>query len=124
MLNPRGPVHGLLGALLALMVQLALAAVVPAPAAPSRLAFADAPICHAADSSGSAPAPGHAPECLICPLCIAIHASAAISLPTGEASVPVARLHPLPRPELPPPATAPPSVDWPPNPSRAPPAYS
>ena len=122
MLNPRVPLRGLLAALLALMVQLALGATVPN--AQAALSIAAAPICHSDDGTGNAPAPAHVPDCLVCPLCAAVHASAAIVLPPVSDAVPFARLCLLPRPELPPPATAPPSVDWPPNQPRAPPAFS
>lgn len=123
MLNPRVPVRGLVAALLALMVQLALGAAVPNADARTRLTLADAPICHT-DDTGGGPMPAHLPDCLACPLCAAVHASAAVVLIPGSQAVPAAWLHPLPRPELPPPATAPPSLDRPPNQPRAPPAHS
>src|SRR3954465_9308958 len=122
MLNPRVPVRGLVAALLALIVQLALGATVPA--AQARRAIAEAPICHTDETGGTAPAPAHLPDCLACPFCAAVHASATVILPSVSGPAPGARPSPLPRPELPPPATAAPSIAWPPNQPRAPPTYS
>src|SRR4051794_36356109 len=114
MLNPRLPMRGLVAALLALMVQLALGAIVPN--AEARQALGEAPICHTDDSGGTVPSsPAPLPDCRAGPLCAPVHASATAVLPMAADATPAPHLYPLARPELPPPATAPPSVDWPPN---------
>jgi Protein of unknown function (DUF2946) len=124
MLNRRVPLRGLLAALFALIVQLALGATVPSAGAQAGMAILEAPICHTDDSGSGGSAPAHVPDCLVCPLCAGVQASIVGILPVGVAVVTAAWLPSLARPELPPPAIAPPSIDWPPNQPRAPPAQS
>ena len=100
---------GLFLALLALVAQLAFGAVVPRPEIALMLDDAGI-ICHAPAASDSTTPPAHhhhMPDCQFCPLCL--------SLATPGIVLPEAPPRPLPpqvaafrRPDLPPPATAPP----------------
>jgi hypothetical protein len=123
MLNRRFHRYGFTLVLLALMAQLGVGASVPKAEFGAMIAGFDA-ICHAGDDSSGIPnPPKHGTDCLICPLCIALHAPAIGLLSTGVTLAPRAVIV-VARTELPPPATAPPSL-WPPsNQPRAPPAVS
>ena len=74
-------------ALLALVVQLAAGALVPAVQAAGPI-----PICHTGDdTSGPAtPAPTHPPGCLLCPVC-PTHAESVSLLTPGPITVPAPR---------------------------------
>jgi hypothetical protein len=120
MLNRGGRLFGLFGVLLALMVQLGAGASVP------RIdPISGAALCHAADDAGGAPsqAPSHPVDCLLCPLCIALHAPSAILVSVGATPLPSGATVVL-KTELPPPSTAPPSPHRPPSQPRAPPIFS
>jgi hypothetical protein len=88
--------------------------------------IADAAVlCHT-DDAGRAPshAPGHFPaNCLICPLCGTLHVSLVTLVPAGAALTPPAGGI-VRKTELPPPSTAPPTLQRPPNQPRAPPVFS
>ncbi|HVZ07295.1 DUF2946 family protein [Rhodopila sp.] len=117
---------GLLAALFALTVQLALGAVVPR-IDPIKAAWdiGSAPICHG-DDGGSPSTPDshhHLADCLVCPLCAALHAPAP-PLPDVATRLPAPPPELALRPELPPPATAGPLLGWTPNQARAPPVFS
>ena len=100
---------GLLFAVFALTLQLAAASVVPFASVPAggvdRLIAAS--ICHgAAGDDGGAPAPHHAPDCAVCPLCQAIaHAGVLLAAPVMLLTAPVLL---APRAFALPPARAPP----------------
>jgi hypothetical protein len=121
----------MLAALLALTAQIALGAV--APQVELRLAAANsvaaalnaAPICHTDEAGNAAPGqrPSHSNDCLACPLCASAHAPAFV-LVVPPVAIPAPPETLTARSELPPPATAPPIVDWTPNQPRAPPALS
>ncbi len=124
MLNRRIPLHGLLAVLMALIVQLGVGAGVPRADPMAALAGVDA-ICHTTGQSGDAPAqaPMHPADCLVCPLCVAVH------LPTATLVAPTSSVMPpavvvVQRHELPPPATAPPFPRLALNQPRAPPIDS
>ncbi len=115
---------GLVLAVVALAIQLAAASVMPfAPLAASGVdRLVAASICHAANpDDGGAPAPRHAPDCAVCPLCHAIaHAGALLAAPAVVVAAPlllVARAFALPTSRAPPPATlSAPSARGPPLP--------
>jgi len=101
---------GLLLALVALVMQIAAASVVPfaGPAASVDRLLA-ASICHSdggATDSGGTPARRHAPDCAVCPLCQAIaHAGALLGAPMLVIAAPAllaARLFALPPSRAPP----------------------
>jgi hypothetical protein len=115
---------GLLLALVALAMQVAAASIVPvaAPAAGLDRLLA-ASICHAdgaATDQGHAPAPHHAPDCAVCPICQAIaHAGAILAAPMVAFVAPAlvaVRVFALP------PARAPPSIAASARFARGPPA--
>jgi hypothetical protein len=120
MLNRRFHLRGLFAVLLALMAQLGAGATVPRV---DPVAIAGV-LCHTGeDGGGPSQAPSHPADCLVCPLCVAIHdpSVAVVSAIAG----------PIPRDvgvvlktELPPPSTASPAVHRPPSQPRAPPAFS
>jgi hypothetical protein len=116
--------QGLFAVLLALMAQLGVGATVPR-LDPIALVTGAAQLCHVEDDGGGTPnhAPGHPADCLICPLCAALHASSAtlVAGPPGLAPRGVAVVI---RSELPPPSTAPPALHRPPSQPRAPPIGS
>jgi hypothetical protein len=121
MLSHRFNLHGVFAALLALMVQLGVGASVP------RLdtIVTAGVLCHAEDDAGGTPSktPFHPADCLVCPLCIAVHASpaglvAVVSLPMPPGAGVVVKT------ELPPPSTAPPARHRPARQPRAPPTLS
>jgi len=123
MLSRRFHVHGLFALLLALMVQLAVGASVPR-LDPMVVITGAAALCHATDDTGGTPnrSPSHPPDCLVCPLCVALHAQAIPLI--ADAAVPAPPTIPAERrAELPPPSTAPPAPHRPPSQPRAPPAY-
>nr|WP_294517692.1 DUF2946 family protein [uncultured Rhodopila sp.] len=124
MLSRRFHPLGLFAVLLALMVQLGVGATVPRPD-PFALLTGAGTLCHADDESGTAPsqAPGHPADCLVCPLCVALHAQAA-PLIAGGPSLVAPSLRTERRAELPPPSTAPPATQRPPSQPRAPPITS
>lgn len=76
--------RGLLAALLAVLIQLVAVSAVPA-AAPDVGA-----ICHAGTHDSRDPAPVHAPDCALCPLCVALAAPA--PLPVAGPAVPPRRV--------------------------------
>jgi hypothetical protein len=122
MLNRRLPLHGLLAVLLALMAQIGIGASVPRTD-PLAIAAGVSDICHAADGSDEtpgAPAPVHPLDCLVCPLCIALH-TPAVALISPMSSLPAPQVVTVLRGELPPPSTAPPATRRPPSQPRAPP---
>jgi len=106
MVNRRFQLSGLFSVLLALMAQLGAGATVPR-LDPIALITGAASLCHVADDAGGTPnpAPAHSSDCLVCPLCAALHAPAA-PLPSGVRIL------------------TPPSPNRPPSQPRAPPAYS
>jgi hypothetical protein len=129
MLNHRLPFGGLLAMLLALMAQLGVGATVPQvdPIAINAGAHA---LCQTLNDAGGKPAapapwhgPGHPPDCQICPLCIALHVSAA-ALVSDAAPLPPSGIVVVLRGELPPPSTAPPTPRRAPSQPRAPPTYA
>jgi hypothetical protein len=124
MLNRRVPFHGLLAVLLALMAQLGIGASVPQLDPLARIISAET-LCHALAGAGETPAPAplHPLDCLVCPLCIAIHVPSIILISDAAIPKPSAEILVL-RSELPPPSTAPPSSHRPPSQPRAPPAIS
>jgi hypothetical protein len=124
MLNRGVPFHGLLAVLLALMAQLGIGASAPR-VDPLALIISAETLCHASGGAGDtpAPAPMHPLDCLVCPLCIAIHAPSIILISDAAIPMPSAAIVVL-RSELPPPSTAPPSSRRPPSQPRAPPSLS
>jgi hypothetical protein len=120
MLTSRFHLSGLLAVLLALMAQLGAGATVPLvdPVAVAGV------LCHT-DDSGNPPAhaPNHPADCPVCPLCATMHAQAAVLASATPRLAPPADFAVL-RPELPPPATAPPALHRPPSQPRAPPTLS
>ncbi len=123
MLNRRVPVHGLVAVLLALMAQLGIGATVPRADPLAQIIGAEN-LCHAPDGAGDTPpAPAHPLDCLVCPLCVAVHAPAVILVSDVGVQAPSAAVVVL-RSELPPPSTAPPSSHRPPSQPRAPPTIS
>lgn len=104
------PRFGLFTALLALAIQLGLAASVPNPASAFALAGVGV-ICHAGAERNEVPlAPAHrqAPDCALCPLCNAL-AAPAPTLPAAPVVRPPAMMFVAAMVVLPP-ATAPPRV--------------
>ncbi len=124
MLSRRFHLPGLFAVLLALMAQLGAGATVPR-LDPIALLTGAATLCHIDDDQGGppSPAPGHPADCLVCPLCAALHAPAAPLVASGPALTPP-RLRTERRAELPPPSTAPPAPQRPPGQPRAPPITS
>jgi hypothetical protein len=108
MTRHRIPASGLFLVLLALATQLALGAMVP------RSMFAvtaevTPPICHAGGIPGDAPAAPHAPaDCLMCPLCVSLVASA-FTLPVAQVLAPDREII-VARAAIPPPSRAPPGA--------------
>jgi hypothetical protein len=119
MLKDRFRLSGLFAVLLALMAQLGAGAAVPNidPVAAAGV------LCHTDDDTPPAHGPAHSPDCLVCPLCITLHAQQVVlaSAPPELTPPPVPAMR---RAELPPPATAPPSLHRPPSQPRAPPTAS
>jgi hypothetical protein len=113
---------GLLLALVALAMQLAVSGIVPFQGARTGVdRLLAASICHTdAGDPGHAPAPHHAPDCAVCPLCQAIaHASAVLASPMAVFVAPVLFVT---RAFAVPPARAPPSVAASAASARGPPA--
>lgn len=111
---------GLIAVLLALIAQLGGGASVPR-IDPFRAIGAFQVLCRSDDGGAAADqAPGHPADCLVCPLCVALHSPPAM---LGAGSVPV----PLPTAvfrrfvRVLPPSTAPPSSFWSASQPRAPP---
>jgi hypothetical protein len=117
----RLPLIGLFAALMALMVHLALGAMVPRMPALAQVLSAQV-LCHS-DDGGTAPdqQPNHLLDCLLCPLCIAAHASVVAVLPSPP-DLPLIHVMPVRLAGLPPPSRAPPVAWHPPQQPRAPPA--
>lgn len=109
---------GLFAVLLALMTQLGAGASVPRIDPISGVAA----LCHM-DGGSPAQAPSHGSDCLVCPLCVALHAPSVILASAGMIVVPPDGWVAL-KTELPPPSTAPPAVHRPPSQPRAPPTFS
>jgi hypothetical protein len=124
MSNRRIPFHGLFAVLLALMAQLGIGACVPRPDAFAQIIGTEI-LCHSPDGAGGSPAPApmHPLECVVCPLCVALHAPPAILVSDVADLAPSAVVVVL-HSELPPPSTAPPSSRRAPSQPRAPPTYS
>ncbi len=114
-------VSGLVAALFALMVQIALGAIVPQSDPGAAVASAEV-LCHTGgpndDGSGSQP-PIHTSDCLVCPLCAALHAPAPV-LGSGP-EVPAPSRAGFVLAAVPTPVVAPPRADYPPLQARAPP---
>jgi hypothetical protein len=105
-MNPRRTASsGLLLALLALITQIALGAVVPQLARATEVAGV---ICHvgAASSEQPAPAKQHPLDCLLCPVCLSLTTAASL-LPTTGGPFPLPKVTAYQPPGLPP-STAPP----------------
>jgi hypothetical protein len=100
MVNRRVSLHGLLAVLLALMVQLGVGASVPRP---DPVALLNGTICHADDDAGGAPASPapHTADCLVCPLCVAVHAPSVALVAASQVSPPAPRRPPS-QPRAPP----------------------
>lgn len=114
--------NGLLLALVALAMQLAAFGIVPLSGARAGLdRLLATSICHTeAADHGGAPAPHHAPDCAVCPLCQAIaHAGAILASPMAVFAAPVPVVV---RAFAQPPARAPPSLAASPATARGPPA--
>ena len=113
--------HGLFAVLLALMAQLGAGASVPRidPIATAKM------LCHAEEDTGGAPlnGPSHSGDCLVCPLCVALHASSVTLVMVVTTSAPPDTGIVI-KTELPPPSTAPPAPHRPPSQPRAPPIFS
>jgi len=121
----RSPAFGTLMALLALVAQLAFAAVVPNPEI-ALVLQGDGPICHAPTPPGTPPQPTHhhrVPDCAFCPLCVSL-ATPSIVLPGAAPALPVPQVVAFRRPGLPPPATAPPGTAYLAAQPRGPPALA
>lgn len=122
MRNCRRSLSALFAALLALAAQLGVGASVPRPDPAVQLAGIVL-LCHPVDPGTPAHQPAHLPDCLFCPLCVAIHTP----VPTLGSDVPVLqppRLLALARMELPPPSRAPPVAQRRTSQPRAPPVFS
>ena len=102
---------GLLLALLALTAQLGFDLPLPKAGTEASLAAATT-LCHidGDETGGQVPGPPHLPDCLICPLCVAIASAATLLLPAVGATVPKPHSAIIARAAVPPPATAPPST--------------
>jgi hypothetical protein len=119
MLQRRLQLSGLFAMLLALMAQLGSVASVPRVAPPP----SEIVLCHTDDDKAPAQAPVHPTDCQMCPLCVGPHVQTLLLASGSGVSAPATALA-IERPELPPPATAPPSPNHPPNQPRAPPILS
>ena len=121
----RSPAFGTLLTLLALVAQLAFAAVVPNPEI-ALVLQGDGPICHAPAPPGT-PAPPtqqhHVPDCAFCPLCVSL-STPPIVLPGTAPALPAPQVVAFRRPGLPPPANAPPAVPLLAAQPRGPPALA
>ncbi len=116
----RHQISGMLAALLALMVQIAVGATVPQPD-PVAAVFSLGALCHAEQPSDGSDHKTPPLECLVCPFCVVVHAQA-VALPDAPVlrppnakwllaalpEVAVSPQPPLPRPPGQP--RAPPSV--------------
>jgi hypothetical protein len=124
MLSRRFHLPGLFAVLLALMAQLGAGATVPRFDPIALLTGAET-LCHADGDQGGPPSqsPGHPTDCLVCPLCAALHAPATPLIAAGLSLTPPS-LRTERRAELPPPSTAPPAPHRPPGQPRAPPITS
>ncbi|WP_325599788.1 hypothetical protein [Rhodopila sp.] len=71
---------GLLAALVALMVQIALGTTVPKPD-PVAAVFSTETLCHPQPASDGSNHRAPPLDCLVCPFCLALHAAAAVALP-------------------------------------------
>jgi hypothetical protein len=118
MLTRRFHLSGMFAVLLALMAQLGIGATVPRldPTAGAAV------LCHDDGGAPSKP-PMHTDECLVCPLCLALHVQVAV-LGTDGPALPQPPVLAVPRLGLLPPSTAPPALHRPPSQPRAPPIFS
>ena len=111
---------GLFAVLLALVAQVGAGSVVPRIDPASGMAA----LCQTRDGAplhgNPSPAPVHPADCPVCPLCLALHAPPSM-LASADTVLPPAIGWTVIRPELPPPATAPPVPHRPPGQPRAPP---
>jgi len=120
MVNSRFHLGGLLAVLLALMAQLGAGATVPRIDPVAGLGV----LCHTDDSdSGPSRGPAHSSDCLVCPLCVALHSPSVSLVPVVSVLVPPG-VEVVVKAELPPPSTAPPAPHRPPSQPRAPPTFS
>jgi hypothetical protein len=121
MLSRRFHLHGLFAALLALMAQLGVGASVPRIDPVTGIEL----LCHMEDRAGGAPskAPSHSDDCLVCPLCVALHSPSVTLVTIGTPLMPPS-VGVVLKSELPPPSTAPPSPHRAPSQPRAPPILS
>ncbi len=119
MLTRRFHLSGLFAVLLALMAQIGAGATVPRidPIAAAGV------LCHTDEGSAPAPGHGHPADCLVCPLCAALHTQQAMLLSVAPRLTPPSVLA-VRRAELPPPSTAPPALPRFPSQPRAPPTAS
>jgi hypothetical protein len=119
MLKSRFRLSGLLAVLLALMAQLGAGAAVPSidPVAVAGV------LCHSDDDTPPAHGPAHSSDCLVCPLCVTLHAQQVVLASAAPEPTPPPALV-MRRAELPPPSTAPPAPHRPPSQPRAPPTAS
>ena len=112
--GPRCSALGLIMAVLALLGQIAVGAIVPyQDRLPVQASFADVPICHSElpdSSDGQAPTDHsrHGMPCALCPVCHAL--TATLILPGPAVVLPVSPATPLARLTLLPPARAPPAA--------------
>ncbi len=121
MLSRRFHLHGLFAVMIALMAQLAAGASVPRIDPIATIGV----LCHAGDDTGGAPsnAPSHPIDCLVCPLCVALHTPSAVMV--ALIATPMPRdVGVVLKTALPPPSTAPPTPHRPPSQPRAPPTLS
>jgi hypothetical protein len=139
MFNRRISLIGLFAVLLALMAQLSLGASMPLDARTTGIdpvAVAGV-LCHSdgdffgtpsqvprqQGGQGHQDGPKHPDACVICPLCVALHATAPVLVSTGS-TVPAPIVRTALKVGLPPPSTAPPAAHRPPSQPRAPPILS
>jgi hypothetical protein len=120
MVSGRFHLGGLLAVLLALMAQLGAGASVPRIDPVTGVGV----LCHTnAGGGGPAHGPSRSSDCLVCPLCVALHAPSVTLIPADSIPVPPGAGAGA-RAELPPPPTAPPAQHRPPAQPRAPPIFS
>ena len=105
--------------LLALMAQLGAGATMPRvdPVAAAGV------LCHSNNGNAPTRGPNHPTECPICPLCATLDAQA-LALTSNAPLLTLPAIQVVLRPELPPPAAAPPVLHRAPGQPRAPPTLS
>lgn len=121
MVTRRFHLAGLFAVLLALMAQLGIGATVPL----TDQVVGVGALCHTEDGAGGTPShgPSHSSDCLVCPLCVALHAQSVALVPLIAVPAP-ADVGVVLKAELPPPSTASPAPHRPPSQPRAPPTLS